>query len=119
MEEQLLTVPGHPHPRSYETFPKIIGTYVRDRQLISLEEAIRRMTSFPAKKVGLKDMGRVQEDALSDIVVFDFEKINDRSTYTDTHHFPKGIKHVIVNGEFVIKDGEITEMKPGRWLRRK
>ena len=84
-----------------------------------LEEVIRRMTSLPAQKIGLKDIGLIKEGALSDIVIFDFEKINDLSTYTDPHHFPIGIEQVIINGEFVIKDQALTGNKPGRWLKKK
>lgn len=109
---------GHPHPRCYGTFPKILSTYVRDKKLISLEEAIRRMTSLAAEKIRQKDIGRIEEGAISDIVVFDLEEIEDRSSYTDPHHFPKGIKHLLVNGAFVIKDEELSGKKPGRWLRR-
>lgn len=110
---------GYPHPRCYGTFPRILGTYVRDRKIISLEEAIRRMTSLAAEKIGQYDIGRLAEGAIADIVVFDFERIADRSSYTDPHHFPEGIKDVLVNGAFVIKDEEVSGNKPGRWLRKK
>lgn len=110
---------GFPHPRCYGTFPKILGTYVRDKQLISLEEGIRRMSSLAADKIGQKDIGRIEIGKYADITIFDFQKINDRSIYTDPHHFPEGIKHVIINGEFVVKNEEITGNKPGRWLKRK
>ena len=108
---------GKPHPRCYGTFPRILGTYVRDKKLISLEEAIRRMTSLAAEKIGQQDIGRIGEGAIADIVIFDFGKIDDRSSYTDPHHFPQGIKHVLVNGEFIIQNEEVTGNKPGRWLR--
>lgn len=109
---------GFPHPRCYGTFPKIIGTYVRDKQLVSLEEMIKRMTLLPANKIGQKEIGRIEEGKYADITIFDFKEIDDHSSYTDPHHFPAGIKHVMISGEFVVKNEEVTGNKPGRWLRR-
>ena len=76
------------------------------------------MTSLPADKIGLDNLGRIEEGAWSDLVIFDYNNINDRSKYTDPHHFPEGIMHVIVNGKLVVKDEKTTGAKPGRWLRR-
>ena len=109
---------GHPHPRCYGAFPKVLGHFVRDKKIISLENAIHKMTYLPAEKIGLKNRGRVQEGAFADLVIFDFETIRDNSTYTDPHHFPSGIKYVLVNGEMVLEQEQLTGRLPGIWLKR-
>ena len=76
------------------------------------------MTYLPADKIGLKDRGRINEGAFADLVVFDLTTINDNSTYTDPHHFPSGIKYVMINGELVLEEGQLTGKLPGRWLKR-
>ncbi len=110
--------PGEGHPRSAGTFPRVLGLYVRELGLLSLEEAVRRMTSFPASNAGLFDRGRLAEGMAADITVFDPETIADRSTWEDPHRFSEGIAHVLVNGEYALKGGELTGATPGRWLRR-
>ena len=107
---------GHPHPRCYGAFPHVLGRYVREKQVISLEEAIKKMTSMPADKIKQPKRGRIQKEAFADLVIFNFEEIKDNSTYTDPHHYPSGIEHVMVNGKLVIKNGELTGNKPGQWL---
>jgi len=109
---------GHPHPRCYGTFPKILGHFVRDKKIISLEDAIHKITYLPSEKIGLKDRGRIQEGAFADLVIFDFDTIADNSTYTDPHHFPSGIKYVLVNGEMVLEKEKITRKMPGKWIKR-
>ena len=109
---------GHPHPRCYGAFPKVLGRYVRDQKVISLEAAINKMTYLPAEKIGLKDRGRIQEGAFADLLIFDLATINDNSTYTDPHHFPSGIKFVLINGELVLEQEKLTGKLPGRWLKR-
>ncbi|MEM0084680.1 MAG: D-aminoacylase [Candidatus Methanomethylicia archaeon] len=109
---------GKPHPRSYGTFPRIIGRYARDMKLISIEEAIKKMTSTPANKLGLKDRGLIRKGFYADIVIFDKKTIIDTATFENPHQYPKGIKYVIVNGEIVIKDGEHTGKLPGKVLER-
>jgi N-acyl-D-amino-acid deacylase len=109
---------GKPHPRFYGTFPRILGRYVREKKVLSLEEAVRKMTSLPAGKLGLPDRGRIETGARADLVVFDFEEVIDKATYEDPHQFPEGIEHVLVNGEFVIRDGKGTGELPGRVLRK-
>jgi N-acyl-D-aspartate/D-glutamate deacylase len=109
---------GHPHPRCYGAFPKVLGHYVRDEKIISLENAIKKMTYLPAEKIGMKDRGRIQEGTFADLVIFDFATINDNSTYTDPHHFPSGIKYVLINGEMVLEKERLTGKMPGRWLKR-
>jgi N-acyl-D-aspartate/D-glutamate deacylase len=110
--------PAEGHPRSAGTFPRVLGHYVRELGLLSLEEAIRKMTSLPASNLGLDDRGRLAEGMAADITVFDPSTIADRSTWEDPHRFSEGVAHVLVNGEFVLKGGELTGETPGRHLRR-
>ena len=110
---------GYPHPRCYGAFPKVLGHYVRDKNIINLENAIKKMTYLPAEKIGMKDRGRILEGAFADLVVFDRATIKDNSTYTDPHHFPSGINYVFINGEMVLEKGKITGKMPGKWLKRK
>jgi len=107
-----------PHPRAYGTFPRFLSEYVRERQLVPVEEAIRRMTSLPAETLGLKQRGRVQKGYWADLVLFRFEALEDRSRFGDPHHFPAGIEFVIVNGRPVIENGRHTGARPGRFLTR-
>jgi N-acyl-D-amino-acid deacylase len=108
---------GHPHPRSFGTFPRVLGEYVRERKLLSWEDAIRKMTSLNAVRIGLTDRGELHEGWLADITVFHPDHIRDRATYTDPFAYSEGIQFVFVNGECVIKRGEPTGAKPGRPLR--
>ena len=110
---------GKPHPRVYGTFPRVLGKYVREEKVLSLEEAVSKMTSRPARKLGLKDRGLIAEGMFADITVFDPEKIRDKATYRDPHQFPEGIHHVIVNGRFAVRDGKQTEDRPGKVLRKR
>jgi N-acyl-D-amino-acid deacylase len=107
---------GKPHPRSYGTFPRVLGEYVREQRLLSLPEAVHKMTGMPAKRLGLRDRGAVRIGARADLVVFDPRRVADQATYTDPHRYPVAIEHVLVNGRFVIKDGEHTGSLPGRVL---
>ena len=104
----------NPHPRAYGTFPRILGKYVREKGVITLEEAIRKMTALPADRLGLKYRGRIQNDMAADIVIFDPKTVIDKATYTEPHQFPEGINYVIVNGKIVIKNGKHTGAKPGK-----
>ena len=108
---------GRPHPRNYGTFPRVIAKYVRELKLISLPEAIRKMTSLPARKLGLWDRGIIRPGFKADIVIFNYNTIRDTSTYTSPHKYPTGIEYVIVNGVVVIDKGKHTGKKPGRLLR--
>ncbi|MGQ9630514.1 MAG: N-acyl-D-amino-acid deacylase family protein [bacterium] len=110
---------GKPHPRYYGTFPKFLREYVRERKLLKLEEAIRKITSFPASKLGLDDRGTIAEGAKADIAIFDLNRLTDRATYEDPHRYPDGIEYVIVNGRITIDEGEHTGELSGRVLRRK
>ncbi|MCL5031486.1 MAG: D-aminoacylase [Bacteroidetes bacterium] len=105
------------HPRSYGTFPRSIAKYVRERKICSLEEMIKKMTSMPADKINLSDRGRIEEGRAADVVLFDYDKIQDKATYTDPHQYPDGIPYVIVNGEVVIHQGEHTGAFPGKVIR--
>jgi len=109
---------GKPHPRFYGTFPRLIGRYVREKKVLSLEEAVSKMTSLSARKLGLVDRGQIKAGAEADLVVFDYRRIIDKATYQDPHRFPEGIIHVLVNGKFVVRDGEQTDELPGRILRK-
>ncbi|MDK2870649.1 MAG: N-acyl-D-amino-acid deacylase, partial [Pyrococcus sp.] len=109
---------GHPHPRSYGTFPRVIAKYVREEKILPLEVAIKKMTYMPAWKLGLKDRGLIKEGFVADIVLFDFWTVKDTSTFTNPHAYSEGIKYVMVNGEFVVKDGICTGNTPGIALKR-
>ncbi|MCE5249165.1 D-aminoacylase [bacterium] len=109
---------GKPHPRSYGTFPRVLGRYVRDEGVLTLPEAVRKMTSVSAAKFGLTGRGRIEEGAFADIVVFDPDTVIDLATYTDPHQYPGGIPYVIVNGREVISEGEHTGALPGKILRK-
>jgi dihydroorotase/N-acyl-D-amino-acid deacylase len=113
-----LTQPGDgsPHPRAYGSYPRVLGRYVRERGVISLEEAIRKMTAFPAARLGLQDRGLIREGMAADVVIFDPERIIDRATFTDPHQYSEGVEYVLVNGELVIERGRHTGARPGRVL---
>ena len=108
---------GVPHPRAYGTNARVLGKYVREKRIISLEEAIRRMTSFPARKFGLNDRGLLLEGKAADLVVFDASQISDRATYSQPHQYATGIKLVIVNGILAARDGKISDQRAGKSLR--
>lgn len=110
--------PGEGHPRSAGTFPRVLGHYVRELGLLSLEDAIRKMTSLPASNLGLQDRGLLAEGMAADITVFDPETITDRSTWEHPHRYSDGVAHVLVNGVFALKAGKLTGATPGRALRR-
>lgn len=105
------------HPRAYGTFPRAIAKYVRERNICSLEEMIKKMTSMPADKVGLKNRGTLEEGKAADIVIFNYDKIEDKATFIDSHQYPDGIPYVIVNGKIVINNGEHTGEMSGKVLR--
>ena len=109
---------GKPHPRNYGAFPRVISRYVRELRVLSLTEAIRKMTSLPARKLRLWDRGIIRPGMKADLVVFNFKSIADTATYQEPHNYPKGIRYVIVNGELVVEDGKHTGSKPGVLIRR-
>ncbi|MBI4593337.1 MAG: D-aminoacylase [Candidatus Rokubacteria bacterium] len=108
---------GKPHPRSYGTFPRVLGEYAREQRVLSLAQAVHKMTGLPARRLGLRDRGVIRAGAKADLVIFDPKRVADQATYEDPHQYPVGIEHVLVNGHFVIKDGEHTGSLPGRLLR--
>lgn len=110
---------GNPHPRAYGTFPKVIKKYAIDSKLITLEEAVRKMTSLPARKIGLKKRGIIKKGNYADIVAFDKKDIKDKATYSKPRQYPDGIKYVIVNGTIAVKAGKLTGIKSGEILQRK
>lgn len=112
-----ITARGVPHPRTYGTFPRVFGRYVRGRRVFDNAEAVRRMTSLPAAQFGLLDRGVVAIGKHADLVVFDPDHIVDRGTYEYPFAVPAGIRDVFVNGEAALRDGEMTGARPGRVLR--
>ena len=109
---------SNPHPRAYGTFARLLGKYVREEGVISLSEAIRRLTSFPAANLGIDDRGRLREGYYADITIFDPETIQDHATFAQPHQYATGVIHVLVNGVPVLVDGEHTGATPGRFVRR-
>jgi N-acyl-D-aspartate/D-glutamate deacylase len=107
-----------PHPRFYGTFPRVLGRYVRDEKVLSLEAAIHKMTGLPARRLGLTDRGRIAEGLVADLVVFDPRTIIDRATFDDPHRYAEGISHLFVSGKAVIANGRHTGARPGKVLRR-
>ena len=108
---------GHPHPRSLGSFPRVLGRYVRERRALSLEDAVRKMSAFPASRVRLTDRGMVREGFAADVVVFDPATVTDRATFEQPFQYPEGIRVVIVNGVIALRDGERAERRAGRALR--
>jgi N-acyl-D-amino-acid deacylase len=110
---------GKPHPRSYGTSARFLATYVRQQKLLRLEDAIRRMTSLPARTFGFQERGLIREGYLADLVLFDLDRVQDRATYQQPHQYSEGFDYVLVNGVSVVADGKITQSRPGRVLRHK
>jgi N-acyl-D-amino-acid deacylase len=107
---------GKPHPRNYGTCPRFLGHYVRERTVVPLAEAVRKMTSLPAAKLRLRDRGQLRPGAFADVVVFDPNTVADAATFTDPHRYPRGMPWVLVNGRPVVAGGRHTGARPGRVL---
>jgi N-acyl-D-amino-acid deacylase len=105
------------HPRAWGSFPRILGKYVRDEKLLRLEEAVRKMTSLPASRVGIRDRGILRPGMMADLAVFDPATIRDLATFEDPNHYSVGMRYVFVNGQAVLAEGKITSARPGRALR--
>ena len=105
---------GKPHPRSYGTFPRVLGYYVREQGVLALEEAIRKMSGLPAQKLRWTDRGTIRRGYRADLVVLDPDTVVDRATFQEPHQYPIGIDHVLVNGELVISEGIHTRARPGK-----
>ncbi len=111
---------GKPSPLFYSCYPKFISRYVRDKKMLSLEKAIRKITSLPAKNAGIKDRGLLKENYFADILIFDFEKLKPKGTFFDSQHYPEGINYVIINGNIVLEEGKLScSHLFGKLLRRK
>jgi len=108
---------GVPHPRNYGAFARILGHYVREEHVLTLEEAVRKMTSLPATRIRQSDRGTLAEGQMADIAVFDPATVTDHATFSEPHQFSTGVKHVLVNGVLVLYDGSMTGEKPGRVLK--
>ena len=110
---------GHPHPRAYGTFPRVLGEYVRTQQVLSLETAIHKMTQMPARRLGLADRGELREGAIADVVIFDPAVVRDQATFTEPHQYPLGIPYVLVNGTLSVDGGKATGVRAGRVITRR
>jgi len=111
-------ITGKYHPRAIASYPRILRHYVRENAVLTLPEAIRKMTSLPAQKIGLRDRGLLLSGFAADITIFDATEINDTATYNNPLQFPQGIRFVIVNGKLVVEEGKHTKTLPGKILRR-
>jgi N-acyl-D-amino-acid deacylase len=105
------------HPRSYGTYPRMLRKYVKERKVVTVENAIRKMTSLPAQKLGLRDRGMLREGMWADVVVFNPKTVMDKATYEDPNRYPEGIEYVLVNGRIVVDEGEHTGALSGKVLR--
>lgn len=110
---------GHPHPRAYGTFPRVLGEYVRVQGALTLPQAIAKMTRMPAERLGLRDRGVLREGAYADVVVFDATTVKDASTFTEPHQYPVGIEVVLVNGQVAVEGGRATGVRAGRVITRR
>jgi len=109
---------GHPHPRNFGTFPRVLGHYARERGIITLPDAMRKMTSLPAQKLGLKDRGVIRPGAWADVVIFNPKTVIDVATYGNPKRYPRGIEYVIVNGVLTLSRGKHTGAMAGKVLKR-
>jgi N-acyl-D-aspartate/D-glutamate deacylase len=108
---------GVPHPRSFGTFPRVLGVYCRQRGLLRLEDAVRKMTSLNAAKLGALDRGLLRAGHFADVTVFDAERVIDRATFNEPFQYSEGIEYVVVNGKVVLERGKHTGERPGRVLK--
>jgi N-acyl-D-amino-acid deacylase len=111
-------VGARPSPRTYGTYPRILGQFVRDEALLGLEDAVRRMTSMPAARLGLRDRGVIRDGAVADLVIFDPTTVRSDAAIDHPTRDPEGIETVIVAGDLVVDGGRATGARPGRGLRR-
>jgi len=109
---------GAPHPRSYGTFARVLARYVRDRKVLTLEDAVRKMSGYPAERLRLLDRGLLRPGMKADIVIFDPAKVQDKADFANPHQYAEGFREVMVNGELVISNGQLTKARPGRAIRR-
>ena len=116
-KEGILSV-GKPHPRFYGTNPRFIEKYINEKNLVSIQEGVRKMTSLPAERMGLTRRGKLTPGFAADVVIMDLENVKEKSTFMNPHQYPEGITHVIVNGEIVIKDGDYTGKTSGQMITK-
>ncbi len=109
---------GKPHPRSYGTYARVLGRYVREERVLSLEEAVRKMTSLPAQRLGCYDRGLIRPGCIADLVIFDPDRVAERATFRDPHKYCDGVTHVLINGQVVIEEGEDTGATTGSVLKK-
>jgi N-acyl-D-amino-acid deacylase len=116
-----LVAPGSvfPHPRAFGSFPRVIARYVRELHVLTLEEAIKKMTSMPADQIHQLNRGRIAVNAFADLIVFEEDKLQDKATYSDSKQYSEGIEQMWINGVVVIKDSKLTHAAPGQWLTNK
>ncbi|MGH7451022.1 MAG: amidohydrolase family protein, partial [bacterium] len=107
---------GVPHPRGYGNNARVLGKYVREKKLLSIEEAIRKMTSLPAQTFGFWDRGLLREGLAADLVIFDAQSVSDRATFENPHQYAAGIRYVLVNGKMVVSEGKHTGARAGKIL---
>nr|MCS5585156.1 amidohydrolase family protein [Pseudomonadales bacterium] len=107
----------HYHPRTYGAFPRVLSTYVRARGVLSLEQAIYKMTGQSAQRLGLQDRGVIQAGNYADLVIFDEQSITDHATFLEPHQYSTGVKHLLINGQLAIQDGRLTTALPGQTLK--
>lgn len=115
-----LTKPGigHPHPRYYGTYPRVLGHYVREKKTLTLPEAIHKMTQLPAETIGIKDRGIIKEGMIADIVIFNPNTVIDKATFENPHQYPEGINYVLINGLFSVNNGKFLDARAGKVLRK-
>jgi N-acyl-D-amino-acid deacylase len=118
MAPDSITGRGKPHPRNYGTFPRVLGHYVRELQLVSLPDAVWKMTGGPARVLRLADRGLLRKGYRADVTIFDPAVIIDRATFEEPSRYPDGIPYVMVNGVLVVDGGDHTKTTPGQVLRR-
>ena len=104
--------------RNFGTFPRVLGVYAREKKLLRLEEAVRKMSSLPADTFRLRDRGRIVTGALADLVILDADRVSSPATFQSPHHYAVGFTDVVVNGVPVIREGRLTNARPGRAIRR-
>jgi dihydroorotase/N-acyl-D-amino-acid deacylase len=109
---------GAPHPRSYGTFARVLARYVRDKKVLTLEDAVRKMSGYPAERLRLLDRGLLRPGMKADIGIFDPAKIQDKADYANPHQYAEGVRDLVINGESVISSGQLTKARPGRVLNR-
>lgn len=112
-------VGGKPHPRTYGTCARFLGKYVREEKVLTLPQAVKRMTSFPAQRLGLQNRGLIREGMIADLVIFNPDSIIDKGTYTEPNQYPGGIEFVLVGGQLAVADGKLTGARAGKVLRRR